>query len=1016
MPTFLSPHYSLHLPLTLLLLLQCLQLVFPACPHSCSGHGDCISPSARCDCWAQNELTGTYWKGADCSLQGCFKGRAWHDAAAANDVAHQLSECSGRGKCNYGTGVCTCQEGFEGRGCERLSCPNGCSGHGTCMSIESLAHHQYMVYNFNWDHDKIYGCRCDIGFTGFDCSFHKCPYGDDPMSGTQYDEVQTITCKGTGGFQLVFKGETTKKIPSTASVDDVRHALHNLRTIGDVRVSVANDGSETGMLLCGLPTIPQRITPPATFTITFTHDSGDQPLLILKPSGELSMSIEETVKGTKEWLECSGRGLCDRTTGDCTCFTPFDSSDGNGGSGTRGDCGHINNNPWMLPPVAITQQVLNSALGTGFSVSRPVVPKTEAEQRAYDAAIAAGSQPNNVLSYERSAKSRITNCANDCSGSGACGTFTGTALSYQVVEDPTMPTLQKTEPASKGDVPSTYTQPTARTIGMPEIRRRTNGGIHNMILVTDRALVRHAAVSQQIQIDGLSKSDVDENPEYLKAVLGATFGVAALEIHIVSKIGKSNSKTYINYRVMVQGLDIDNVEIRIKAAKTLMDEAQQTASVRSTMAMSIKTAYNLGTSSVSVLLTAPALDTKDSSPELFAALALGGSKFTCGACQCKCGEIFGGADCSERACPKGRSWFSLPTLDNFAHSITKQVQCSDAGICDDLRGICECRKGFAGEACERLACPEYDGKVCNGHGECLSMRMTAERHSVDLGSDEIQYGKDPNDGDAWDADSVYGCYCDGGYTGYDCSLRACDHGDDPRTTGQSYEQQVFRCVHSESPVPDGISVSALDYAGTKMEHLSPDAHSVDGSIAFFRLTFRGVETRRIRFDASPSDLKAALEEITTIGRVSVTFHTSSTVCAGGEGSKVSLVLKTETGGSPFVDLTTRIFVPSPPPIRAGSEVVSVALTFAEDMIPKSIDGLTNINSTRESNVCADRGTCNRNTGECECYDGFKRGSMHGTGACDEIQKHTALRGDDIDRRFDPNIPLSRKNSMEFLGT
>lgn len=68
---------------------------------------------------------------------------------------------------------------------------------------------------------------------------------------------------------------------------------------------------------------------------------------------------------------------------------------------------------------------------------------------------------------------------------------------------------------------------------MPEIRRRTNvgnnnqdTGIHNMILVTDRALVRHAAVSQQIQIQGLSKTLVVEHPEYLQAVLGTMYGVA----------------------------------------------------------------------------------------------------------------------------------------------------------------------------------------------------------------------------------------------------------------------------------------------------------------------------------------------------------------------------------------------------------------------------------------------------------------------------------------------------------
>ena len=105
---------------------------------------------------------------------GCASATAWYDAAVSNDVAHRSTECSSRGNCDYGTGTCTCQEGFEGRACERLSCPNGCGGHGTCVSLESLAHHELLLYNVNWDHDKIYGCRCDAGFTGYDCSLHVC--------------------------------------------------------------------------------------------------------------------------------------------------------------------------------------------------------------------------------------------------------------------------------------------------------------------------------------------------------------------------------------------------------------------------------------------------------------------------------------------------------------------------------------------------------------------------------------------------------------------------------------------------------------------------------------------------------------------------------------------------------------------------------------------------------------------------------------------------------------------------
>lgn len=49
------------------------------------------------------------------------------------------------------------------------------------------------------------------------------------------------------------------------------------------------------------------------------------------------------VKGSTENLECSGRGICDYSSGACTCFGGYGSSDGEYGEGTRGDCS------WEMP-------------------------------------------------------------------------------------------------------------------------------------------------------------------------------------------------------------------------------------------------------------------------------------------------------------------------------------------------------------------------------------------------------------------------------------------------------------------------------------------------------------------------------------------------------------------------------------------------------------------------------------------------------------------------------------------
>lgn len=43
----------------------------------------------------------------------------------------------------------------------------------------------------NWDADMIYGCVCDAGWDGPDCSQRSCPKGDDPMT-SGVDEVSVI--------------------------------------------------------------------------------------------------------------------------------------------------------------------------------------------------------------------------------------------------------------------------------------------------------------------------------------------------------------------------------------------------------------------------------------------------------------------------------------------------------------------------------------------------------------------------------------------------------------------------------------------------------------------------------------------------------------------------------------------------------------------------------------------------------------------------------------------------------
>mmetsp|Transcript_14692 Transcript_14692/g.43522 ORF Transcript_14692/g.43522 Transcript_14692/m.43522 type:complete len:593 (-) Transcript_14692:288-2066(-) len=215
-------------------LLALAPLVSAECPNGCSGHGTC-SLHDQCTCCRN-------WQGADCSQRTCPFGYAFVDSpkgdldgstgalttsavitgsnvypygtpelypAATEDEGHFYMECSNKGLCNREEGICECFPGYEGSACHRTSCPNGCSGHGTCETIKELAEDRedgdlssgvYLAGGYPagdagigdlsgiggqtyelWDKTSTMGCKCDPGFTGPDCSLKLCRYGVDPL-------------------------------------------------------------------------------------------------------------------------------------------------------------------------------------------------------------------------------------------------------------------------------------------------------------------------------------------------------------------------------------------------------------------------------------------------------------------------------------------------------------------------------------------------------------------------------------------------------------------------------------------------------------------------------------------------------------------------------------------------------------------------------------------------------------------------------------------------------------------
>ncbi|KAJ8614227.1 hypothetical protein CTAYLR_001148 [Chrysophaeum taylorii] len=315
------------------------------CPGEveCSSHGVCDETTLSCEC--QGGYTG-----GDCSLMTCPLGKSWFSRPTADDVAHQdLVECSNAGICDRDFGECECDANFEGSACQYLVCPGDgdCGGRGECLSMSLLAEASKVngVANprtygatpndaLRWDWDSVRGCKCNDGYVYHDCSGLACPFGDDPLSVNQFNEVQLLNCDldstTTGTITFTFREETASVTAKTATISDLEEALESMDTIDDVKLyfEIAHDQRDGGTI-CS--------TAGTDLYVEFLRPTGDVPLITTdRPS---IVSIGEYTKGTKEWDECSGRGLCNRDDGTCTCFSGYGSSDGQGSPGPYGDCG-----------------------------------------------------------------------------------------------------------------------------------------------------------------------------------------------------------------------------------------------------------------------------------------------------------------------------------------------------------------------------------------------------------------------------------------------------------------------------------------------------------------------------------------------------------------------------------------------------------------------------------------------------------------------------------------------------
>jgi hypothetical protein len=214
-------------------------------------------------------------------------------------------------------------------------CPNGCSGHGTCQAVPKDS-----CSCFTRRESEGTTNANVVAWTGADCSLRTCPFGQAWAASPQLnnDHTQRVECSGKGvcdrksGECECFDGFWGEGCRRSACPGDCNGhgTCQSQKQFADDYSHNADDGLVSKQF--GTPSSHPNTVPnsgaqyddawDAEYSYGCKCDSGFRgPGCEQRecPSGTDPLGGNDNRKGR----DCSGRGLCDYSTGLCECFDGY---------------------------------------------------------------------------------------------------------------------------------------------------------------------------------------------------------------------------------------------------------------------------------------------------------------------------------------------------------------------------------------------------------------------------------------------------------------------------------------------------------------------------------------------------------------------------------------------------------------------------------------------------------------------------------------------------------------------